>query len=438
VAVGINHVADAAIMAAEGAESTIHASLIAVFPTGVHNIMNTSGEGSSLNIAVLREVTGHPMVSVTPDGVRRLVAAGHQVSVQTHAGRLAGWSDDEYRAAQGFVVSDVSQLMRTADVVMTVDGEGELTRWHWARPGTLVVGMLKPYTGSQEFFQMLARAKMSAMSLDSLPRISRAQSMDVLSSLSTVTGYRAVIVAAERLRRFFPLLMTAAGTIAPARVLVLGAGVAGLQAIATAHRLGALVEAFDTRPEVREQVESLGAAFLTLDVESGRTSDGYAAELAEDAHRRETERLSDPVARADVIITTAQIPGQRAPILITKGMMQRMKPGSVIVDLAADSGGNTEVTQADAEVDYHGVCVIGAVNLAWQLAQDASQLFSRNMTTFINYLSSLPLRWDEHHELDVPQDDLVSRTLVVHGGIVLHPAVVQRLNQGGDYGVVSS
>ncbi|PSR21450.1 MAG: NAD(P)(+) transhydrogenase (Re/Si-specific) subunit alpha [Sulfobacillus acidophilus] len=378
------------------------------------------------------------MVSVTPDGVRRLIAAGHQVSVQMHAGRAAGWSDDEYRAVQATVTSEVSDMMQTADIVVTVDGEGELARWSWARPGTVVVGMLKPYTAPLEFFQTLAGAKLSAMSLDSLPRISRAQSMDVLSSLSTVTGYRAVIVAAERLKRFFPLLMTAAGTIAPARVLVLGAGVAGLQAIATAHRLGAVVEAFDTRPEVREQVESLGATFLTLDVTSGRTADGYAAELVEDAHRRETTGLLDPVARADVIITAAQIPGQRAPILITKSMLQHMKPGSVVVDLAADSGGNTEVTQADAEVDYHGVRIIGAVNLAWQLAQDASQLFSRNVTAFIGYLSGLLVRWDIHHRLDMPADDLVARTLIVQDGIVLHPAVQQRLDQGGEYGVLSS
>lgn len=369
------------------------------------------------------------MVALTPESVRRLTADGQNVWVQCGAGSAAGWSDDLYQQAGASLVDASRDMLESVDLVVSVEAERD--DWHVARPGTAVVGLLRPFTAPLERFEVFQSAGLSALSLDSLPRISRAQSMDVLSSFSTVMGYRAVVVAAERLRHFFPLLMTAAGTIPPARVLVLGAGVAGLQAIATAHRLGAVVEAFDTRPEVREQVESLGASFLTVDVQSRHTQDGYATELEESQSQRESDSLADPVARADVIITTAQIPGQTAPVLITTAMLQRMKRGSVIVDLAAESGGNTEQTQLGREIDFEGVLILGPERLAFQLPRDASQLLSRNITNFLLYLSHTDWAWDSDHRVILPDDDLVLRTLVVHQGVVRHSGLEKRMAEGG-------
>ncbi len=378
------------------------------------------------------------MVALSPDSVRRLSQAGHRVSIQSEAGTNAGWPDAEYRDSGAIVSPQLEEVVKASDIIAAVEAGWDLSIWRLARPGTAVVGLLKPYAAPTELFEAMAQSGITALSLDSLPRISRAQSMDVLSSLSTVMGYRAVILAAERLRRFFPLLMTAAGTIAPARVLVLGAGVAGLQAIATAHRMGAIVEAFDTRPEVREQVESLGASFITMDVQSTHTQDGYAEELAEDAHQRETDRLAGPVARADAIITTAQIPGRRAPILITSDMIREMKPGSVIVDLTAETGGNTDETRLGEEVDFAAIRILGPKKIASQLPRDASQLFSRNLANFLNYLQEAPISWDPDHHLALPDDDLIQRTLVVHEGSILHPGLRQRIGEGGMVDVANS
>jgi NAD(P) transhydrogenase subunit alpha len=371
------------------------------------------------------------MVGLTPESVKRLVQSGQSATVETGAGERSGWNDRDYAEAGAAIGENRAAMLSQANVVAAVEASWDGPFWDAAGPGLLLVGMLRPFTVSQDIVQSWLDAGITAMSLDALPRVSRAQSMDVLSSLSTVMGYRAVTLAAERLRKFFPLLMTAAGTIPPARVLVLGAGVAGLQAIAMAHRLGAVVEAFDTRPEVREQVESLGAAFLTLEVESGHTADGYAAELGEEAHRRETERLADPVARADVVITTAQIPGQPAPVLVTRAMIERMRPGSVIVDLAAESGGNTEVTRAGAEIDVAGVRIIGPKKLASELPRDASQLFSRNLTNFLQHVNSLPVSWTDEGRLSVPDDELVGRTVLVHEGRVVHAGLSKRMEEGG-------
>ncbi len=378
------------------------------------------------------------MVALTPESIRRLCQADHRVLVQSGAGSGAGWSDQEYIDAGATIAPGAEEVLASTDVVAAVEAAWHPAIWRHARPGTAVVGFLKPYSAPVDVFEALVEFELTAFSLDSLPRISRAQSMDVLSSLATVMGYRAVILAAERVRRFFPLLMTAAGTIPPARVLVLGAGVAGLQAIATAHRLGALVEAFDTRPEVREQVESLGATFLTMDVQSAHTQDGYAEELAEEEHRRETERLMDPLSRADAVITTAQIPGRRAPILITTDMIRGMKPGAVIVDLAAETGGNTEQTRLGEEVEFHGVQILGPKKIASQLPRDASQLFARNLTNFLAYLEGAPISWDGEHRLTIPDDELILRTVLVHQGSILHPGLEQRMTEGGMLNVAGS
>lgn len=354
--------------------------------------------------------------------------------MESAAGNGAGFDDEQYQTAGAVIEQDRSAVLAGSQVLAVVHGPHDAGEWGGISSGTVVVGLLKPFTAPVNVFEFWAANGVTALSMDALPRVSRAQSMDVLSSLSTVIGYRAAVVAAERLRRFFPLLMTAAGTIPPARVLVLGAGVAGLQAIATAHRLGAQIEAFDTRPEVREQVESLGAAFLTLEVETSATQDGYATELGEEAHQKENERLREPVARADAIITTAQIPGQPAPILITREMISGMKPGSVIIDLAAESGGNTEVTEAGRTVTYAGVEVVGAQNLASELPRDASQLYGRNLANFLQYLHQAGLAWDAEHAASLPDDDIVNRMVLVHEGKLVHAGLVKR-QQGGIVGV---
>ncbi|WP_338055079.1 Re/Si-specific NAD(P)(+) transhydrogenase subunit alpha [Sulfobacillus harzensis] len=382
-----------------------------------------------MKIGLVHEGHGETLVALTPDSVQRLVSKGHTITVEAGAGNAAGFNDQQYCDAGATIQEERKALVVESDVIATVTGPREAAEWGELSPGTVVVGMLKPFSAPVRLYEHWAEAGVTALSMDALPRISRAQSMDVLSSLSTVMGYRAAIIAAERVRKFFPLLMTAAGTIPPARVLILGAGVAGLQAIATAHRLGARVEAFDTRPEVREQVESLGATFLTLDVESQATQDGYATELADDAHKKENERLREPVARADAIITTAQIPGQRAPILITREMLSGMRPGSVIIDLAAETGGNTEVTKVGESVFYAGVEVVGSRNLASELPHDASQLFGRNLANFLQYLEDAGITWNAQHEVSLPDDEIVNRTMLIHEGRLLHAGLLKR--QGG-------
>lgn len=378
-------------------------------------------------IGVVRADTSDDLASLTPEMVERLTKAGHQVLVVKGGGARAGWRDRDYEDAGARVVED-GEAQKTADVLTFAEPPSAPHRFAEARPGTLLVGMIRPHTTDLEVLRAWCQGKLSAVSLDAIPRLSRAQGMDVLSSLSTVMGYRAVMVAAERLRKFFPLLMTAAGTIPPARVLVLGAGVAGLQAIATAHRLGAVVEAFDTRPEVKEQVESVGGRFLTVDVQSAGNVDGYAEALDEAAETEEVRRLAEPVARADVVITTAQIPGKRAPILITQAMVERMRPESVIVDLAALSGGNTELTVPDNEIVHEGVHIVGLSRAYQDLAGDASRLYAKNLTTFLEYLVSSGMDWDQAHQLNLPEDDeLVGRTIMIHQGNPKNPVIQERL-----------
>lgn len=381
---------------------------------------------------MIREASDEAMVALTPSGVKRLLAMGIEATVESQAGLQAGFTDEEYRSAGAKVLAPAREILAMSDIVVTVNGIHGLDDWKSARPGTLLIGLLKPLTADIEMMSQIAQWGITAISLDALPRISRAQSMDVLSALSTVMGYRAVIIAAERLRKFFPLLMTAAGTIPPSRVLVLGAGVAGLQAIATARRLGAVVEAFDTRPEVKEQVESLGAQFLTIDVHSEHTVDGYATGLQEQEGTAEQERLFEPVQRADAVITTAQIPGSRAPLLITNDMIRRMKPGSVIVDIAAETGGNTEATVMGREVEFGGVRIVGTYKLASEIPSDASQLYSRNLTTFLQYLQEVPLSWTGDHQLQISlADQLLERMVIIHQGQVLHQELKRRIDEGG-------
>jgi NAD(P) transhydrogenase subunit alpha len=327
---------------------------------------------------------GERRVALIPDSVGRLVGAGFAIGVEQGAGALAGFPDAEYAAAGAEVVAR-GELLAGAEAVVrvgrpTADEIAELA------PGTVLVGFLSPLTDPAGIERLAARGVV-AFAMESIPRITRAQSMDALSSQANVAGYKAALIAADRLPRFFPLLMTAAGTVAPAKVLVLGAGVAGLQAIATARRLGAVITAFDVRPVVQEQVESLGATFLDLGVRSEETEGGYARELSEEEQRRQQDALTEQIPGFDAVITTALIPGRPAPTLIPASAVRGMRQGSVIVDLAAEAGGNCELTEPGEEVERDGVTIVGLTNLPATMPYHASQLYSRNITAVLLHLA---------------------------------------------------
>ncbi len=340
-----------------------------------------------MRVGVPREIAPRETrVALVPETVARLIKAGVEVSVESGAGDAASFRDDAYTAAGATIAPDAQTLYGSADVVLKVR-EPLPEECDLLRPGTLLVALLGRDPESP-IAQRLAARGVTAYAMERIPRTSRAQSMDALSSMATVAGYRAVLHAATALGKFFPLLMTAAGTIAPSRVLVLGAGVAGLQAIAASRRLGAVVEAFDVRPAVKEEVESLGATFLAPDlVQSSAVADGgYAKALSDEQHAREVEVIRGRLDKVDAVITTAQIPGKSAPRLITEDMVRGMRPGSVIVDCAAESGGNCELTVAGERVEKHGVIILGPVNLPAELPVHASQMYSRNIAALLVHL----------------------------------------------------
>jgi NAD(P) transhydrogenase subunit alpha len=356
---------------------------------------------------------GERRVALVPDLVPKLVRAGLEVVVQPGAGEAAGFPDPAYRAQGARLEPDA---LAAADVLVkvqppTAEEVGGL------KEGATLIGFLQPYANAAGI-QALAARKVAAFAMELMPRITRAQPMDALSAMSTVAGYKAVLIAAGRLPKFFPLLMTAAGTVTAARVFVIGAGVAGLQAIGTAKRLGAVVEAYDTRPVVKEQVESLGAKFVELGLETkdAEARTGYAKEQSEEFYRRQRETMARSVAAADVVITTALVPGKRAPVLITEEMVQGMRPGSVVVDLAAEQGGNCALTEPGQEVVRHGVVVAGPVNLPSMVPFHASQLYARTVT---NYLLHLFKDGKVHLDLN---DELTRGPLVTHQGEVVHEA----------------
>jgi NAD(P) transhydrogenase subunit alpha len=339
-------------------------------------------DSASVRVGVPKELEpGERRVALVPETVGRLASAGFKIAVERGAGSAAAFGDDAYAAAGAELVEDVYD----ADGVVKVrkPSAAEADR---LRNGQLLIGFLEPLTDAAGVSRLRERGVV-AFAMEAIPRITRAQSMDALSSQSTVSGYKAVIMAAERLPRFFPMLMTAAGTVAPAKVLVLGAGVAGLQAIATAHRLGAVVSGFDVRVVVREQVESLGASFLDLGVIAEETTGGYARELTEEEQQLQQERLSERIPDFDVVITTALLPGRRAPILIPAGAVAAMRPGSVVVDLAAEAGGNCELTEPGVEVEREGIAVVGLTNLPATMPFHASQLYSRNVAALLQHLA---------------------------------------------------
>jgi NAD(P) transhydrogenase subunit alpha len=364
---------------------------------------------------------GERRVALTPAVLDTLKRAGFEVLVERGAGEQAGFPDSAYEA-KGARLGSRDEVFAKADVVARVrafplrggDARADLER---LRQGQVLVGLFDALWAGPELEELAATGAM-CFALDLMPRITRAQAMDALSSMATVAGYKAVILAAERLPKMFPMLMTAAGTIAPARVFVVGAGVAGLQAIATARRLGAVVEAYDVRPSVKEQVQSLGARFVELPLETvGEDASGYAREQSEEFQRQQRELMTRVVAASDVVITTASIPGRRAPLLITRAMVEGMHPGSVIVDLAAERGGNCELTRPDEVVEFRGITILGPTNLPSTVPNDASQMYARNLTAFLTHLVK-----DGKLNLDA-EDPIVRETMLTRDGAVVHSKV---------------
>jgi NAD(P) transhydrogenase subunit alpha len=378
-----------------------------------------------MKVAVAQEkFPGERRVALVPAAVAPLKKAGIDVAVESGAGKAAGFSDDAYRAAGAEIVSRDEAF--AADCLLTVRTCGANgDAWHAdrdrLRPGQIVIGMCDPLSEAAACREAADRG-VTLFSLELVPRITRAQSMDVLSSQANIAGYRAVLVAANALPRILPMMTTAAGTITPAKALILGAGVAGLQAIATAKRLGAQVSAYDVRPAVKEQVQSLGAKFVELPLETGTSeaAGGYAKAMGEEFYAKQRELLGKVVADSDIVICTALIPGQKAPILVTREMVARMRPGSVIVDMAAERGGNCEGSAPDETVVLDGVTILGPTNLPAEVPFHTSQLYAKNISTFLQHLvkGGLP---------DVSLDDEICRdTLVARGGQLVHPKVRER------------
>jgi NAD(P) transhydrogenase subunit alpha len=366
---------------------------------------------------------GERRVALVPAVIPALTKAKLDVLVQAGAGQAAGYLDAEYVEKGAKLASSRGEVFETADIVAQFlcygandkNGAEDLPLM---RPGRTILGFLRPL-GSLETIQAIAQRGVTSFSVELMPRITRAQSMDALSSMATICGYKAVILAADTLPRMFPMLTTAAGTIAPARVLIIGAGVAGLQAIATARRLGAVASAYDMRPAAKEQVQSLGGRFVELPIEAKDAQDagGYAKAQDESFYKKQQELLGRTVAESDVVITAAVIPGKKSPILVTAEMVQRMAPGSVIVDLAAERGGNCELTRPDETIVVHGVTIRGEFNLAEAVPYHASQMYARNVSAFLQHLTK-----DGQLRLDV-KDEIIRETMLTHGGEIVNARV---------------
>jgi NAD(P) transhydrogenase subunit alpha len=364
-------------------------------------------------------------VAASPETVRKLTAMGIDLLVEEEAGQASFFPDRFYQEAGASIVSDAGALFREADVVLKVQRPLvepllEVDEMALLRPGQTLIAMMEALVNRDQV-KVYAEKKVTAMALELLPRITRAQSMDVLSSQSNLAGYKAVIDASYHFGKLFPMMMTAAGTIAPARVLVLGAGVAGLQAVATAKRLGAIVSAFDVRPVAKEQVESLGAKFVEVasdEVESAETAGGYAREMSEEYKKKQAELIHETAKKSDIIITTALIPGKPAPVLVTEEMVRDMKPGSVIFDLAGPAGGNCPLCVLDQVVVVHGVTIISYENIPSRVPMDASTLYARNV---FNFLVSMIDKETKALRIDT-QDEIVRGTLLTYEGRIVHPA----------------
>jgi proton-translocating NAD(P)+ transhydrogenase subunit alpha len=376
-----------------------------------------------MKIGVVREASaGETRSALMPESVRALVGSGARVHIESGTGDAVGTSDADYLAAGAAIGSDKAEFMESVDVLLCVNrpADDDVAR---LKAGAVVIGFLRPLDESAAMAQLIERG-LTAFAMELIPRSTRAQSMDALSSMATIVGYKSVVLAAERLPRMFPLLMTAAGTIAPAKVLVLGAGVAGLQAIATARRLGAVVEGYDVRAAAGEHVRSLGAKFLKVDLGGIKTEDagGYAVELSDEALSRGRELITKHAQTSDVVITSAQVPGKRAPLLVTEEAVAAMRPGSVVVDLAGSTGGNCAASKPGETVVHNGVVIMSPLNLAATVPVHASQLYSRNITAFLKLLI------DDKGELKIDlSDNIVGPTCVLHKGEVVNGRVAEAL-----------
>ncbi len=362
---------------------------------------------------------GERRVAMVPSVVPSLAKAGLEVVIEAGAGKEAGYLDADYAAKGAKILPTRAEVFAAADIVTQVLCYGSNDRTGKAdvalyRPDQVLIGFLRPF-GSLETIQEIASKGVTAFSIELMPRTTRAQSMDALSSMATISGYKAVLLAADTLPKLFPMLTTAAGTITPARVFIMGCGVAGLQAIATARRLGAVVSAYDLRPAVKEQVQSLGGRFVEIAIEAKDAQDarGYATAQGEEFYKKQRELLSKVIAESDVVVTAAVIPGKKSPILVTKEMVAGMAPGSVIVDLAAERGGNCELTRAEETIEAHGVTIIGSTNLASTVPYHASQMYAKNVATFLLYMV-------KEGKLQInAQDEIVRETLLTQGGEIV-------------------
>jgi NAD(P) transhydrogenase subunit alpha len=381
-----------------------------------------------MKVAITKETRPHELrVAASPETVKKMIALGLELVVETGAGLAAAYTDAAYQAAGAVIAADAASACADAGLVLRVQrpqlDEGGADELAYLKPGTTLVAILSPLQNRADV-EAYAKAGLTTFSMDLIPRITRAQSMDVLSSQSNLAGYKAVIEAAAQYGHAFPMMMTAAGTIPPARAVIMGAGVAGLQAIATARRLGAIVQAFDVRAAAKEQVESLGASFIEVDAEAAKqaeTAGGYAKEMSEDYQRRQREKIHEVLKKADIVICTAQIPGRKAPILVTAAMIADMKPGSVIVDLAIESGGNAEGgTVGEIVTTAGGVKLVGYANMPSRIAADASALYAKNLFAFLGLVidkETKGLTFD-------PGDEIIKGTLVTRDGVIVHPALL--------------
>lgn len=368
-----------------------------------------------MKISIAKEIeVCERRVALVPDTVSRLVKQGFEVCLESGAGERSFFSDADYEAAGAKIVADSATLWGEADILLKVSppqtGENGVSEIDSLKENAVLISFLNPL-GNPEVVQKLAERKITAFAMEMIPRTTRAQSMDALSSQASIAGYKAVLIAGAALPKYFPMLTTAAGTIAPAKVFVMGAGVAGLQAIATARRLGSVVEAFDIRPAVKEEVQSLGAKFVEVKLEEETTAaGGYAKEISQASKQRTQEVVTEHVKNADVVITTAQVPGKKAPLLVTKDMVAQMKPGAVIVDLAAEQGGNCECTEPGKDIIKDGVTIIGPINLPSSMPVHASQLYAKNLTSLMKLFTK-----DNTLGLNF-EDDIINAACVTHGG----------------------
>ena len=387
-------------------------------------------------VGVVKETfPGERRVALVPDHLPALKKKGFEVIVESGAGADAGLLDSAYEAKGAKVLPTRGEVFEQADIIVQVRSYGANPEHGGSdlelmRKDQIVIGAAEPLS-SPELVEQLAKTGVNSFGLEIIPRTTRAQAMDILSSMATVAGYKAVLWAAERLPRFFPMFMTAAGTVAPAKVFIVGAGVAGLQAIATAKRLGAVVSAYDVRPAVKEEVQSLGGKFVEMELDTAEGEGGYAKQMDEEFYRKQRELMLKVVSESDVVITTAAVPGRKAPILVTEEMVKGMAPGSVIVDLAAERGGNCELTKVDEVVVAHGVTIIGPSNVPSTVPFHASQMWSKNISNFLNNM----LTKDKEKKFDLEQeDDIIAATWLTKGGQVVNESVKELLSKQGGQG----